>query len=115
MVDRRRQNPHAHVSADPENVLKPNARMKARFSILDAADVVFDGKALKVTGYKRISESDTQIVPVRVSPGRRRVPRTVDEVVVVQIVSRNPHQRWVTVENSQHVPKRVVPTLARKC
>ena len=104
VVDHPRQDPHAHVRADPENVLQSNTRMEARLSMLRPADIVFDGKTLEVAGYRRIGQSNPQIVLVRESPSRRGVPRTIDEVVVVQIVSWNPHQRWITVDHERRKP-----------
>lgn len=93
------QGAHAQVGADPEKVLKPNARVQTWFSFFDSRDVLLDRKALPIPRHEWIGQRDPNIVLVRVSPRRGGVARSVDEMMVIQIVCGHPHQRWVTVKN----------------
>ena len=102
------------VAADPECVLKSNSGIKFGLALLYTGDVFFDWKALVVSRYEWVRQRDPKCVLVRVPPGRRRIAGPIDELVVIQVVCRHPHQCRVAVKDGQDVAKHIVPTLARK-
>lgn len=113
-VEPTREGQRADEETAPQRVLKDDATIELPVAQLGAVYVLLNGAGLEVAGHKEIGHGDEQIMPVRITPGDRRVPRPVHELMMVQIVRRNPHQGRIAVEQRQHVTERVVGPAAEE-
>ena len=94
--DRRRQ--RGDRRRHPGAVLEEDLTVEGGPLRTRLADVGLDGPALPVARDEEVGQRDGQDVAVGMTPGDRRVSRPIDELVVVQVVRRDPGEGGITVE-----------------
>ena len=106
---------HQDIESNPQRVLVNDPAIETAVLLFCRANVTLDRFALKVRGHQRIGSRHERIVLVCVPPRDRRVSRTIHEVMVIEIMGRNPHQRGIAIENRQDVAESIIHPPATEC
>lgn len=103
------------VRARPDDVLRDDLAEEGAVRLTRLADVRLDRIALVVARHEEVRRGDEQVVSARVAPRDRRVAGPVHQLVVVQVVRRDPRERRVAVEDRQpQRHHRVEPLVAER-
>ena len=104
------------VRPGPHDVLHHDLAKERTVVAPCLTDVRLDGLTLEIRRDEEVRRGDERVVAVRVAPGDRRVARLVDELMVIEVVRRNPRERGVAVEHRQPIAEDAVhaPALERR-
>ena len=102
------------MAPDPKRILREDPKVERPVLLPRLLDEFANRVALVVARDEEIRRRDPNIVLVREAPGDRRVARTIDVLVMVEVVRRDPGEDRVAVERGDRHRERLIGALVRE-
>ncbi len=107
-VERNGSAQEREMGDDHGRMLGLNLPIQRRLLSFRLADKFVDRLTLKPAGDEEIAHGHAEEMPIGVPPGDRRVASFVHQLVVIQVVSGDPRERWIPIKNRDPHPEQLV-------
>jgi len=99
------------VGTRDDDVLRDDAPEHLRFVAFGDTNVVLDPRGLEIRRHEEVAGRYPDVVSIGVAPGDRGVTSSIHELVMVQIVRRQPGEHRVAVHHGNPRGKKLVGPL----